>query len=86
MSAASPDSAELRQRQPHNAASAQEDIYTEHVTPVEEKSLKDVYPGDKGKKTYGRTPDGTGKLLSHPPPPRNLDCSLSSSIHSSHHS
>ncbi|KAI9902781.1 hypothetical protein N3K66_002133 [Trichothecium roseum] len=59
MSAASPDSADLRQRQPHNAASAQEDIYTEHVTPVEEKSLKDVCPGDKGKKTYGRTPDGT---------------------------
>ena len=66
MSAVSSDSADLRQRQPHNAASPhKEEANIEQESPSKEKSSNEISSVGKGKKTYGRTPDGTGKSSSH---------------------
>lgn len=61
-----PDAAaELRQRAPHgssgNGAGATTGHSTDHVPLDGDDDTAHSSP-DKGKKTYGRTPDGTGKL------------------------
>lgn len=73
------DAAELRQRVPHGASAAisgnRAEDHVEEPAETRDPGHGVAHPedgadgvpltGEKAKKTYGRTPDGTGRLTSH---------------------
>jgi hypothetical protein len=60
------DPAELRKRQLPNQGLTKDELVGRDpagASPEEQSTSDGIVPDDKGKKTFGRTPDGTGALL-----------------------